>query len=131
MMTSLRNDEEFFSSIASLSPNIQFFQFQFIFVKPTQHDLNTNPNDITTSPSLKDLPHETYQLFLEQKRPLNFIFQKKTNLPKFFHTTNTFHLIIILLLVLYKTMTLQSNTTYFICISTRLALSLYLMKIFA
>ena len=31
---------------------IRFFQFQFNFLKPTQHDLNTNPNDITTTPSV-------------------------------------------------------------------------------
>ena len=46
---------------------IRFFQFQFTFLKPTQHDLNTNPNDITTTPSVKKLHHQTYQRFLEQK----------------------------------------------------------------
>ena len=44
---------------------IRFFQFQFKFLKPTQHDLNTNPNDITTTPSAKKLHHQTYHLFLE------------------------------------------------------------------
>ena len=51
------------------------FQFQFNFLKPTQHNLNTNPNDITTTPSVKKLHHQTYQLFLEQKHPQNLIFQ--------------------------------------------------------
>ena len=54
---------------------IRFFQFQFSFPKPTHHDLNTNPNYITTTPSGKKLHHQTYQLFLEQKHPQNFIFQ--------------------------------------------------------
>ena len=54
---------------------IRFFQFQFNFSKPTQHDLNTNPNDIITTPSVKKHHHQTYQLFLEQKHPQNFIFQ--------------------------------------------------------
>ena len=31
---------------------VHFFQFHFNFLKPTQHDLNTNPNDITTAPSV-------------------------------------------------------------------------------
>ena len=54
---------------------ISFFQFHFNFLKPTQHDLNTNRNDITTTPSVKKLHHQTYQLFLEQKHTQNFIFQ--------------------------------------------------------
>ena len=41
---------------------IRFFQFQFNLLKPTQHDLNTNPNDITTTPSVKKLHHQTYHL---------------------------------------------------------------------
>ena len=32
---------------------MRFFQFQFNILKPTQHDLDTNPNDITTAPSFK------------------------------------------------------------------------------
>ena len=32
---------------------VRFFQFQFNLLKPTQHGLNTNPNDITTTPSVK------------------------------------------------------------------------------
>ena len=56
---------------------IRFFQFQFNFLKPTQH-LNTNPNDIITAPSVKKLLNQTYQLFLEQKLPQNF-FSKTTN----------------------------------------------------
>ena len=51
---------------------IRFFQFQFNFLKPTQHDLKTNPNDITTTPSVKKLHHQTYHLFLEQKHPQIF-----------------------------------------------------------
>ena len=31
---------------------IRFLQFQFIDLKPTQHDLNTHPNDITTALSM-------------------------------------------------------------------------------
>ena len=31
---------------------IRFFHFQFNFLEPTQQDLNTNPNDITTAPSV-------------------------------------------------------------------------------
>ena len=54
---------------------IRFFQFQFNFLNPTHHDLNTNSNDKTTTPSVKKLHHQTYQLFLEQKHPQNFIFQ--------------------------------------------------------
>ena len=57
---------------------IRFFQFQSHFLKPTQHDPNTNPNDITTAPSVKKLHHQTYQLFSEQKHPQNFIFQNHT-----------------------------------------------------
>ena len=49
--------------------------FQFIFLKPTQHDLNTNPNDITTTPSDKNLHHQTFQLFLEKKTSQNFVFE--------------------------------------------------------
>ena len=55
---------------------IRFFQFQFNFLKPTQHDLNTNPNDITTSPCVKKLHHQTYQLFFEQKLPQKLYFSK-------------------------------------------------------
>ena len=33
---------------------IRFFQFQFNFLKPTQHDLHTNPNEITTTPSVRN-----------------------------------------------------------------------------
>ena len=54
---------------------VRFFQFQFNLLKPTQHDLNTNPNDITITPSVKKLHHQTYQLFLEHKHLQNFIFQ--------------------------------------------------------
>ena len=64
-----------------------FFQFQFNLIKPTQHDLNTNPNDITTTPSVKKLHHQTYQLFLEQKHPQNFIFQNhKVTSPFSYHS---------------------------------------------
>ena len=54
---------------------IRFFQFQVNFLKPTQHDLNTTPYDITTTPSVKKFHHQIYQLFREQKQPQNFIFQ--------------------------------------------------------
>ena len=54
---------------------VRFFQFQFNLLKPTHHDLNTNPNDLTTTPSVKKLHHQTYKLFLEQKHRQNFIFQ--------------------------------------------------------
>ena len=65
-----------FSQLAYWQTNrVHFFQFQFNLLKPTQHDSNTNPNDITTTPSVKKLHHQTYQLFLEQKHPQNFIFQ--------------------------------------------------------
>ena len=56
----------------------RFFQFQYHFLKPTQHDYNTNPNKVTTSPSVKKLHHQTYQLFLENKK---LFINKK--LPKF------------------------------------------------
>ena len=66
---------------------IRFSQFQFSFLKPTQHDLNTNPNDIITTPSVKKLHHQTYQLFLEQKHPQNFIFQNhKFTSPFSYHS---------------------------------------------
>ena len=66
---------------------IRFFQFQFNLLKPTQHDLNTNPNDITTTPSVKKLHHQTYQLFLKQKHPQNFIFQNhKFTSPFSYHS---------------------------------------------
>ena len=56
-------------------------------LKPTQHDLNTNPNDITTTPSVKKLHHQTYQPFLEQKHPQNFIFQNhKFTSPFSYHS---------------------------------------------
>ena len=67
---------------------IRFLQFQFNFLKQTRHGLNTNSNDITTTPSVKKLHHQTYQLFLEQKHPQNFIFQNHKLLPHF-HTTLT------------------------------------------
>ena len=70
---------------------IRFFQFQFNFLKPTQHELNTNPIDITTTPSVKKLHHQTYQLFLEQKHPQNFLF---------FKTINSQHLFCIILIIL-------------------------------
>ena len=66
---------------------IRFFQFQFNLLKPTQHDLNTNPNDRTTTPSVKKLHHQTYQLFLEQKHPQSFIFQNhKFTSPFSYHS---------------------------------------------
>ena len=66
---------------------VRFFQFQFNLLKPTQHDLNINPNDITTTPSVKKLHHQTYQLFLEQKHPQNFIFQNhKFTSPFSYHS---------------------------------------------
>ena len=66
---------------------IRFFQFQYNFLKPYQHDFNTNPNDITTTPAVKKLHHQTYQLFLEQKHPQNFIFQNhKFTSPFSYHT---------------------------------------------
>ena len=54
---------------------ILFFQFQINYLKKTQHDLNTNPNDNTTALSVEKLNHQTYQLFLQKKLPQNFIFQ--------------------------------------------------------
>ena len=66
---------------------IRFFQFQFNLLKPTHHDLNTNPNDLTTTPSVKKLHHQTYQLFLEQKHPQIFIFQShKFTSPFSYHS---------------------------------------------
>ena len=66
---------------------IRFFQFHFNLLKPTHHDLNTNPNDITTTPSVKKLHHQTYQLSLEQKHPQNFIFQNhKFTSPFSYHS---------------------------------------------
>ena len=72
---------------------IRFFQFQFNFLKPTQHDLNTNPNDITTT----KLHLQIYQLFLEKKQPQNFIFQiHKFTSPFSYHTNFSLnHLFII------------------------------------
>ena len=71
---------------------IRFFQFQFNFLKPTHHDLNTNPNDITTTPSVKKLHHQTYQLFLQQKHPQNFIFQNhKFTSPFSYHSHYSLH----------------------------------------
>ena len=65
---------------------IRFFQFQFNFLKPTHHDLKFNPNDITTTLSVKKL-HQTYQLFLEQKHPQNFLFQNhKFTSPFSYHS---------------------------------------------
>ena len=56
-------------------------------MKPTQHDLNTNPNDITTTPFVKKLQHQTYHLFLEQKHPQTFIFQShKFTSPFSYHS---------------------------------------------
>ena len=70
-----------------LNNRVRFFQFQFNLLKPTQHDLNTNPNDITTTPFVKKLHHQTYQLFLEQKHPQNFIFQNhKFTSPLSYHS---------------------------------------------
>ena len=46
---------------------IRFFPISIQLGKPIQHDINTNPNDITTARSVKKLQHQTYQLFLEQK----------------------------------------------------------------
>ena len=66
---------------------IRFFQFQFNLLKPTQHDLNTNPNDITTTPSVKKLRHQAYQHFLDKKHPQNFIFQNhKFTSPFSYHS---------------------------------------------
>ena len=48
---------------------IRFVQFQFNFLKPAQHDLNTNPSDITTALSVKKLHHQSYQTLLEQEHP--------------------------------------------------------------
>ena len=59
---------------------IRFFQFNFSasfnFSKPTHHDFNINLNDFTITDFVKKLHHQTYLLFLEQKHPQNFIFQK-------------------------------------------------------
>ena len=66
---------------------IRFFHFLFNFLKLTQHNLNTNPNDTTTTPSVKKLHHQTYQFFLEQKHPQNFIFQNhKFTSPFSYHS---------------------------------------------
>ena len=71
---------------------VRFFQFQFTFLKPTQHDLNTNPNDITTTPSVEKLHHQTYQLFVEQKHPQNFDFQNhKITSPFSYHSHYSLH----------------------------------------
>ena len=61
-----------------------FVSSNFNLLKPTQHDLNTNPNDITTTPSVKIFHH---QLFLEQKHPQNFNFQNhKFTSPFSYHS---------------------------------------------
>ena len=63
--------------------SIRFFQFQFSFSKPTQHDLYTNPIDTTTAPSVKKPHHQTYQLSLEKKHPQNFIIQNHKYISPF------------------------------------------------
>ena len=67
---------------------VRFFQFQFNLLKPTQHDLNTNQNDITTTPSVKKLHHQAYQLFLN-KNTLKISSSKIINLLLHFHTILT------------------------------------------
>ena len=52
---------------------IRFFQLQFNFLKPTQHDLNTNPIDITTTLSVRKLHHQT---FSRTKTPSKLYFPK-------------------------------------------------------
>ena len=60
-----------------------FFQFQFNFIKPTQHHLNTTPNNFTTAPSVKKN---------STTKPTNFFLHKNTNKYSFFKTTNLLHL---------------------------------------
>ena len=55
---------------------VRFFQFQFNLLKPTQHDLNTNPNDITTTPSVKKTSPSNLPTFLRTKTPPKFYFSK-------------------------------------------------------
>ena len=50
-----------------------FFKYNSFSSKPTQQNLNTNPNDINISSSVKSFDDRTYQLFLERKHPQNFI----------------------------------------------------------
>ena len=50
------------------------------FLKPTQHDLNTNPNDYTTAPSVEN---SSTKLFSEQKQSQNFYFSKVPNIIHF------------------------------------------------
>ena len=59
---------------------LRFFQFQINLLKPTQHDLNTNANKITTVPSVEKLHHQTYKFFLQQKHP-KISFFKTTSSP--------------------------------------------------
>ena len=55
---------------------LRFFQFQFNFLKPTQHDLNNNPNDITTTPSVKKTPPSNISSLPRTKTPSEFCFPK-------------------------------------------------------
>ena len=65
---------------------IRFFQIQFNLLQPTQNDLNTNPNDIITSPSVKNFQYQTYRFFLE-RNILTTSFFKITKLLRPVHST--------------------------------------------
>ena len=55
--------------------SIYVFPFQLNSLEPTQNGLDTNTKDVTNSLSVKKLHHQTYHLFLEQKRPQNIVCQ--------------------------------------------------------
>ena len=64
---------------------IRFFQFQFNFLKSTQHDLNTNFNNTTTAPFVKKPHTQTYLVFLTF--PQEFIFHiHKVTSPCSYHS---------------------------------------------
>ena len=67
---------------------IRFFQFHFNFPKPTHHDLNTNPNDITTILSVKNFTIRPFNSFPNKNTP-KISFFKITNLLLRFHTILT------------------------------------------
>ena len=54
-------------------------------LKSTQHDLNTNTNNITTTSSVEKLHHQTNKLFPEQKDPQNIKFKNHKVASPFSH----------------------------------------------
>ena len=67
---------------------IRFFQFPFNLLEPTQHDLNANPNDVTTTPSVKKFTIRLINSFSNKNTP-KISFSKIINLLPHFHTTLT------------------------------------------